>query len=664
MSPSELMAAVEDAEVARDGRAPGVERALGAQQRALRLAALRALARTEEVGTSSLAAQLLGDRDPEVATWAAFALGQIAEPEGEAALLAALDGVSAVPDQVLLALGRCGTTTTAAAIAPRLSDPSAKIRAAAALALGLIAKRVGASFPRERFAVQVAPLIRDPKHNVRYGAVYALMRMPGPTAAVSLISALGDSDPEIRANAARGLGEAGAAPQVLDPVIDDPDWRVRAEVVKGLGKSKQDAPAAAVRLLALIDREFARFKRGGLGSGRSMHVLLEIVNAADALGEPAERVVAALEQAPWNVEGLPKDTAPDLARLSCAVAFLLDKHEGAPRRVRKCGEPAVTAVPEWRRLEYVARLLAVDGSERAVAALVALAGHQDPRVRAAAVSSLGDVERPASAAALVGLLDSNDPFVLSAAGEILGRPAFAAFQPEGLISRLGGVIDTLVAQPDAGLIVGVLDAAGSLGKSAAPLLPRLEALAKDPRSAVRRRAARARQAITGVAVPIPYGPTTSPLPYTLPPPIHARVPIVIHTERGDIELELFGDVAPRAVGTVVDRASRGLYKNGTFHRVVSDFVIQGGDPRGDGWGGPGFTVPEETSPLPYVRGAVGIASNGRDTGGCQFFIMHARHPHLEGGYSLIGRVLSGIDVVDAIQADDPIIDVEVKGAVR
>jgi cyclophilin family peptidyl-prolyl cis-trans isomerase len=180
---------------------------------------------------------------------------------------------------------------------------------------------------------------------------------------------------------------------------------------------------------------------------------------------------------------------------------------------------------------------------------------------------------------------------------------------------------------------------------------------------VRRRAAQARHAITGKPQER-YGPWTSDPPYSLPPSVRARVPIVIHTARGDIELELFGDVAPYAVGTILDRASRGFYRNGTFHRVVSDFVIQGGCPRGDGWGGPGFTIPEETSPHPFVRGAAGIATNGRDTGGSQFFIMHARHPHLEGGYSVVGRVVSGIDVVDAIQQDDAVIDVEVKGAVR
>lgn len=665
MSPAELLGAVRQAEVDRDAGSPAVERAVGHQKSRIRRAALKALARTEEVGTASLAASLLGDRDPEVATWAAFALGQIADADAEAALLAGLDGISPVPDQVLLALGRSGTATTARVIAARLQDESPKVRGAAALALGLLGKRSGDAFPREHYAGELAHMISDPSPDVRYGVVYGLMRLPGPTAAVTLISALADADPEIRANAARGLGASHAAPQVLDPVINDPDWRVRVEVVRSLGAIgeavESDAPAAAARLEALITREFARFKRGGLASGRSLHVLLQIVSAADRLQEAGRRVVNALERAPWNVENLAPDTAPDLARLSCAVAYLLDKREGVVRRVRSCGEPGVA---EWRRLEYVARLLAHDRSELAVKSLVNMTGHQDPRVRAAAVVALGEVERPASAAALVTLLDSNDPYVVSAAAETLARPVFARFRPEGLVSKLGTVMDNLAAQPDAALIVGTLDAAGALGEEGRPLLPRLEALAHDPRAAVRRRATLARKAITGDDRPLRIGPRSAPLPYTLPEPIRRRVEISLQTERGEVVIELFGDLAPYAVGTLVDGAARGLYRNRTFHRVVPNFVVQGGCPRGDGWGGPGFTIPGETSPLPFVRGAVGIATNGRDTGGSQFFIMHSRHPHLEGGYSLVGRVVSGIDVVDALQRDDRIVDVEVRGQVR
>lgn len=93
---------------------------------------------------------------------------------------------------------------------------------------------------------------------------------------------------------------------------------------------------------------------------------------------------------------------------------------------------------------------------------------------------------------------------------------------------------------------------------------------------------------------------------------------------------------------------------------MPNFITQGGCSRGDGWGGPGYAIDEETSMLPFVRDAVGIATNSRDTGGSQFFIMHSAHPHLNGAYTVFGQVRDGMDVADALQMDDRIIRAEVR----
>jgi cyclophilin family peptidyl-prolyl cis-trans isomerase len=92
----------------------------------------------------------------------------------------------------------------------------------------------------------------------------------------------------------------------------------------------------------------------------------------------------------------------------------------------------------------------------------------------------------------------------------------------------------------------------------------------------------------------------------------------------------------------------------SFHRVVPNFVVQGGDPRGDGWGGPGYALRDEINPNPYERGTVGMALSGPDTGGSQFFVTHSRQPHLDGTYPVIGRVISGMDVVDLVTLGDRI----------
>ncbi|MFQ5869788.1 MAG: peptidylprolyl isomerase, partial [Candidatus Zixiibacteriota bacterium] len=95
------------------------------------------------------------------------------------------------------------------------------------------------------------------------------------------------------------------------------------------------------------------------------------------------------------------------------------------------------------------------------------------------------------------------------------------------------------------------------------------------------------------------------------------------------------------------------------HRVVPNFVIQGGCPRGDGWGGPGYTVREEINKLGFERGTIGMATSGKDTGGSQFFICHSRQPHLDGRYTAFGRVVSGMEVVNEITVGDVIEKVEI-----
>jgi len=98
-----------------------------------------------------------------------------------------------------------------------------------------------------------------------------------------------------------------------------------------------------------------------------------------------------------------------------------------------------------------------------------------------------------------------------------------------------------------------------------------------------------------------------------------------------------------------------------FHRVVSNFVIQGGDPHGDGWGTPGFAIRSEFSTLKYdENGIVGMASAGKDTEGSQFFITHSPTPHLDGRYTIFGKVVNGIDVVNSILVGDEVVEVKIK----
>ena len=117
-------------------------------------------------------------------------------------------------------------------------------------------------------------------------------------------------------------------------------------------------------------------------------------------------------------------------------------------------------------------------------------------------------------------------------------------------------------------------------------------------------------------------------------------------------IELFGDDAPGFVRSICALAAAGFYDGLTFHRVVPGFVAQGGCPRGDGWGDAGFFLRSQFNAHPYGRGTVGMAHAGPDTPGTQFFIAHWPQPHLDGRYTVVGRVVRGMEVVDRIEEGD------------
>ena len=127
----------------------------------------------------------------------------------------------------------------------------------------------------------------------------------------------------------------------------------------------------------------------------------------------------------------------------------------------------------------------------------------------------------------------------------------------------------------------------------------------------------------------------------------------LHTSEGPIELELYPEAAPKTVDNFTRLAGEGFYDGLSFHRVIPDFMIQGGCPKGDGTGGPGYTFEDEFNDHKVTRGALAMANAGPNTNGSQFFIVTAEAtPWLDGKHTVFGRVTSGQDVVDRISAAD------------
>jgi peptidyl-prolyl cis-trans isomerase B (cyclophilin B) len=136
--------------------------------------------------------------------------------------------------------------------------------------------------------------------------------------------------------------------------------------------------------------------------------------------------------------------------------------------------------------------------------------------------------------------------------------------------------------------------------------------------------------------------------------------VTIQTTKGNIVLELAEDDAPNTVANFISLAEKGYFDGLLFHRVLANFMIQGGDPKGTGTGGPGYVIADEFSPrLKHTRGVISMANAGPNTGGSQFFITHVATPWLDGKHAVFGKVTAGLEVVDAIRQGDKMIKVTV-----
>jgi len=151
--------------------------------------------------------------------------------------------------------------------------------------------------------------------------------------------------------------------------------------------------------------------------------------------------------------------------------------------------------------------------------------------------------------------------------------------------------------------------------------------------------------------------------YQKPERIDMNIAAKMTTDKGDIHIEFYPDQAPITVLNFVNLARRGYYNGISFHRVISDFMIQGGDPTGTGSGGPGYQFADEfdASLKHDSAGILSMANAGPGTNGSQFFITHGPTPHLDGKHSVFGKVTKGQDVVDAIAQGDKIKSVEIEG---
>jgi cyclophilin family peptidyl-prolyl cis-trans isomerase/HEAT repeat protein len=635
--------------------------AQGQRGTAVQVRALRALARIQDPATLEVILAGLTASEPRVRDEAAFAAGQLGlswEPlsdEVKARLTEALRAAEAVEADagvrrtLLESFSKLNTPGAVQRLIERLGDSREGVAGRAALALGVAGRR-GASLtevPLESVGALLAP---NQSMETRYGATYLLVYLKRPAAIELLRKCASDASPEVRALCAKGFPDAGgqADAPVLARLLEDPAPRVAAEAARSLAKlsAKCEGPCATLEALRGLKRQ-AR----SVGSGNSPqgHAILAMAQQGlPASGRPVlEELRRALQQAPRGASDVVLD---DVAWLDCRLAAAMDRQTGALAEVLRCGSDRVL---EPRRLALGLREVAQGqtpgqpqgqgGAKEAVAWL----RHPDARVRLTALELVGARPAPEAVEAVRALIAGDDAVVAGTAAATAGTMKATEALPEvrALAARVPQEPD--LAEPVAGALVALA------GKEAETLL---RTWLGHPHSNVRRVAAEVLTKLTGQ--PVRSSRVEMP-PETFRPPVApAGAKLMFRTRKGDITVALETEQAPLTSGNLYALARKGYFRNVTFHRVVPDFVAQGGDPRGDGEGGPGYSIRCELTDRPYLRGTMGMALSGKDTGGSQFFFTHTPQPHLDGRYTVFGEVTAGMEVVDALLEGDVILDVQ------
>jgi cyclophilin family peptidyl-prolyl cis-trans isomerase len=569
---------------------------------------------------------LLLDEEVAVRRAAAFGLGELEHPEGRDALYAALrDADREVGALAVEALGKLG--------APVVD-----------VAAGLLAlpeeERWARLLPhlfrfKEEATVRLAERgLEVPDPDLRARAAYALSREPRPEALPLLRQLLTDSNPRVRAWAARAMGLVGGGEEValLRPLLDDPD---PAPIVHSLRSAralvsggKVPAPGEwSPRLAALVSDPRPGVRATALEAASAWvpisQDLGELLIARTGNGEVWERGIA-------------------LVSLGTA------KHPRAAGLITEAATSANDAL-RARAAEAAGQLGLPAGGE----VLARLAGDPSPRVRTAALSAWLAADPEAGEVARKALADP-DLAVRATALDWLAEHPLAPLAE--LDRALGSVYRDGAEEAGLSALRALAARAEAEPAERGALIALLEKAAVSGPYVLRREAGAALDRL-GRPVP-PLDPVVTGRDVRAYREVvqQARQPrtVDIRTQRGTIRVRLACPQAPLTCLNFLQLAGQGYYDSLTFHRVVPDFVVQGGDPRGDGTGGPGYAIRDEINPLRYERGAVGMALAGPDTGGSQFFLTLSPQPHLDGGYTVFGEVVSGAEVMDQIRIGDRI----------
>ncbi|MFQ5638857.1 MAG: HEAT repeat domain-containing protein [bacterium] len=611
----------------------------------IRARAVQSLGKLQDQLCVDMLLPMFKDQDVGVRLETAFALGQIGQPVQELLIEHFGDEPSIdVKRRLIEALGKVGDQVATSFIMRLYHAEETALRAEAALSTGRMALR---GVTDSTMTDSLATLLTDKEPEVRWKACYSLMRIASGRHVPALVKALRDEDSRVRMFAVQALGnlkEVSVLETLGSILRKDPDWRVRVKVAHAL----------------------------------SNYPLSSVANYLSLHNQGAHCRKAIIQTIGQSVQNEPKGFQPNnrehnLAKHQLQQGFVFPQTKD---------EQEDTEPDLWPASEIGAALISYAqllGPE-SLDVLRRFADFPNPKVQARAMQACGEVHSPKAVRILEGHYPRASSLVkiailqaftklskfttprlyLNALREddhVLVALAAHGLSQDSLKNKIYAqpIIDAYQRLPkpvDAESANMIFEALGKIrDKKAVPTLT--EAL-KIPDKPLSIAAAKALQQITGEDY------SQKITAFTQPHHDFSNADIsklqaakaLIKTNIGTIEIKLFVEEAPLTVLNFVRLTEKGFYDRLTFHRVVPNFVIQGGDPRGDSWGSPGYSIRSEFNSRPFLRGTVGMASAGKDTEGCQFFITHSEQPRLDGRYTVFGQVTSGMEVVDAIQEGD------------
>jgi len=604
-------------------------------------------------GVAPLVAMLTSDTDPEVRQMAAFALGVLGDKSARDPLVTALNDPSPlVKGSAAEALGLIGDATGVDPIARMLSsilqsgamaqppgddDDVKRDTPTAAFRLGVYALARLKAYP----ALASVVLDQSSQPRVRWWPVaFALQRLEDKRALPALLTLAKDAHPYTRAFAVKGLAalrDPSALPTLM-PLLTSGERSVLIETIRAVGRIGD--PSTAPPLLKFIR-----------DSSTDPHVRLEAVNALGGLkgGLPA------LAEVNDTLLDLMTDPNPAIRAAALRSVATMDPENFVAIL------SALDPDPHWSVRAALAGVLGALVPEIALPRLKAMLADSDQRVLPSVLEALVKMKAPDAPQVLLDALKRDDPVVRAAAASGIGE-----LKPPNGAAALADAYR--FGQRDAMYNARAAALAALTKYGAAEATPVLKSAFADKDWTVRVRAVMLLRELDPAAA-ADADAQIRPAPTTLAPDVYQAPRVVnptvstqvyLETDRGLIQIELAVIDAPLTVENFITLARRGYFNGLSVHRVVANFVIQDGDPRGDGEGGPGFTIRDEFNERPYLRGTVGMALDPwPDTGGSQWFITHSPQPHLDARYTVFGRVIAGMEFVDRIQQGDVIRQVHV-----